>query len=141
MSAMSTKIKGVALTLKIGSPGTDYKCDVTKATITNDEASNDEVITFCDAAAGGARTFYLNITAIQSTDPNSLWTYIWKQSGGKVAFTYAPHGNAEPTAAQPHFTGQVTIGPRPEIGGEAGAQNTYVFETQWVIDGTPTMVP
>lgn len=141
MSTMSTKIKGVALTLKVGSPGTDYKCDVTKATITNDESSGDDVVTFFDAADGGGRTYFLNITAIQSTDTTSLWTYIWKHSGDKVAFTYAPHGNAEPTEAQPHFTGMVTIGPRPEIGGEAGAKNTYVFETQWTIDGTPTMVP
>lgn len=138
--AGSTRIKGVALTLSIGTPPTDYKCDVTACTITNEEADEKDVVTFCDAAvAGGQRDYKLNITAIQSTDVTSLWSYIWDHSGDKVAFTYAPHGNAAPSAAQPHFTGMVTIGPKPEIGGEAGKGNTFTFETEWAIDGVPTL--
>lgn len=137
--ASSTRIKGVALTLKLGAVPTDYKADVTKCTITNEEADSG-VVTFEDAASGGARKYLLNISAIQSTDADSLWSYIWTNSGTKVAFVFAPHGNATATADQPHFTGSVWIGPKPEIGGEAGQGNTYVFDTQWEIEGTPTLV-
>lgn len=137
--ASSTRIKGVALTLKLGAVPTDYKADVTKCTITNEEADSG-VVTFEDAASGGARKYLLNISAIQSTDADSLWSYIWTNSGTKVAFVFAPHGNATATADQPHFTGNVWIGPKPEIGGEAGQGNTYVFDTQWEIEGTPTLV-
>lgn len=134
----STRIKGAALKLTIGTPGTDYFADVTKCTITNEEADKDTV-TFADAAAGGARQYYLNITAIQSTDSTSLWSYIWDHAGETVAFVYAPHGNATVEAAKPHFTGNVKIGPKPEVGGEAGSANTYTFESQWEIDGTPVI--
>ncbi|GMA34740.1 hypothetical protein [Demequina litorisediminis] len=134
----STRIKGVGLTLSVGSPAVDYKCDVTAATITNEEKDSD-VTTFCDVSEGDDRQFFLNITAIQSTDADSLWSYIWDNTGEDVAFTYAPHGNAIPSADQPHFTGNVTIGDRPEIGGEAGKDNTYTFESQWEIVGTPVV--
>lgn len=135
---MSTRIKGVALTLSIGTPVVDYKCDVTACTITNEEADSD-VTTFCDAAAGGARQFFLNLTGVQSTDAASLWSYIWDHAGEVVTFLYAPHGNAAASATQPHFTGSVRVGPKPEIGGEAGAGNTYTFESQWEIEGTPEL--
>ncbi|WP_144268257.1 hypothetical protein [Demequina sp. NBRC 110055] len=138
--AGSTRIRGAALTLSVGSPAVDYKCDITSATITNEETDSD-VLTFCDVEEGNDRTYFLNITAIQSTDADSLWSYIWDQSGTEgVAFTYAPHGNASPSASQPHFTGTLTIGDKPEIGGEAVRDgNGYTFETTWEIDGIPVI--
>ncbi len=132
------RIKGVALTLKVGSPAVDYKCEVTACTITNEEADSD-VQTFCDAAEGGARDYFLNITGVQSTDKLSLWSMIWEKAGDTVAFTYAPHGNAVASEDQPHFIGTVVIGPKPEIGGEAGRGNTFTFESQWTIEGVPTL--
>jgi YD repeat-containing protein len=134
----STRIKGVALALKLGSPAVDYWCDVTAATITNDEGDTD-VITFCDAAEGNDRQYFLNLTAIQSTDADGLWRYTWDHSGEVVGFTYAPHGNETPTVSQPHFIGTVKIGPRPTIGGEAGQSNTYTFDTVWEIEGVPVL--
>ena len=137
--ASSTRIKGVALTLKIGTPSVDYAPDVTACTITN-EAADGDVTTFADAAAGGARKYLMNITAIQSTDAASLWSYIWEHSGDTVAYVYAPHGNETASVSQPHFAGQVKIGPKPSIGGVAGASNTYTFETSWECTDEPTMV-
>lgn len=134
--AASTRIKGTALMLKIAN--VDFYCDVVSCTITNEEAETD-VVTFCDAAAGGARQFYLNITAIQSTDTASLWSYIWDNTGETATFAYAPHGNAVVTSAQPHITGSVVIGPPPTIGGEAGTKSTYTFESVWEIVGTPVL--
>lgn len=136
---MSTRIKGAALTLKIGTPAVEYMADVTACTLENEESSGG-VTTFEDAQTGGRRQYYFNISAIQSTDPTSLWREIWDHSGEKVAFTYAPHGNEVPTDAQPHFVGEVTIGPKPNIGGEAGAQNEFVFESRWDIEGTPVLM-
>lgn len=135
--ATTNRIKGVALTLKFGS--TDYKADVTACTLTNEEAESD-VVTFEDAAGEGQRQFLLNITAIQSTDTASFWRYVWENAGSRVAYVYAPHGNAVPTAAQPHFTGFVKVGNKPSIGGEAGASKTFTFETSWQVEGIPTLV-
>lgn len=136
---MSTRIKGRQLKLEIGTPVVDYWADVTACTLQNEEADSD-VVTFEDAAQpGGAMVDYLEITAIQSTDPDSLWSYIWEHAGEKVAFAYAPHGNETPTAAQPHFIGECIIGPRPAVGGEAGRDTTFTFETRWDVDGRVVM--
>ena len=133
----NVRIKGVALTLKLGA--TDYKTDVTACEIDNVEADGD-VTTFEDAAGAGARKWLMKLSAIQSTDTASLWSYIWTASGTTVAYVYAPHGNAVASAAQPHFTGNVKIGPKPKIGGAAGASNTYVFDAEWECTGEPTRV-
>lgn len=136
--AGSTRIKGTALALRFGEPSTDYWCDTTAVLLDNEEADSD-VVTFCDAAEGGGRTYFLTITAIQSTDPDSLWRYVWEQTGDEVPFVYAPHGNAVASDTQPHFTGTVKIGPRPAVGGEAGVNVTQTFETRWDVVGVPTL--
>ena len=136
---MSARIKGSALILSIGSPAVDHKVDITAASITNAEKDSD-VTTFGDVAAGDDRDFFLKFTGTQSTAVASLWRYIWEHAGDEaVAYTYAPHGNEIPTAAEPHFTGTLTIGPPPEIGGEAGKNNTYTFEAEWKLDAKPTL--
>jgi len=134
-----TRIKGAQLSLKFGSPANDYRVDTTAVALDNEEA-DEEVVTFADVADGdAARQYFFQITAVQSTDPTSLWRYIWEHSGDEVAYTYAPHGNAEPSESQPHFIGTVEIGPKPSMGGEAGASNTFTFETRWDVVGTPVL--
>lgn len=131
----SSRIRGKQLMLTLGTPGTDYWADATSVVLDNEEADQDTV-TFEDAAEdGGPRQEFLQITAIQSTDADSLWSYVWDHTGEDVPFVYAPHGNETPTASQPHFTGTCTIGARPSIGGEAGRTNTYTFETRWDVVG------
>lgn len=128
------RLKGAVLTLQVGTPPVEYSTDVTAATITNEEAS-DDTTTFSDVAEGGGRDWFLNITAVQSTDPDSLWSEIWDRAGEKVSVTLAPHGNEVPTEAEPHFImDEVTIGPAPEIGGEASMDGTWTFESQWRIN-------
>jgi len=134
--AGSTRIKGKQLSLKIGT--TDYFADATAVTLENDEADNDTV-TFADAAAGGGRKYTLKITGIQSTDEDSLWSFVWDNAGTDVAFTYAPHANATPSVDQPHFVGTVTVGPKPSIGGEAGTDTTFTFDTEWDVVGEPVL--
>ena len=128
------RLKGAVLTIKVGTPAVEYNTDVTSATITNEEADSD-VTTFSDVAAGGGRDWFLNLTAVQSTDTESLWTEVWENSGEEVSVTLAPHGNAEPSAAEPHFImDEVKIGPAPEVGGEASITDTWTFESQWLIE-------
>ncbi|MGG7466043.1 hypothetical protein [Plantibacter sp. YIM 135347] len=133
----SKRIKGKALALKLGTPPVDHWQDITSYLLDNKDADSD-VTTFADAAAGGAKQFFLKLSAIQSTTVTSFWRLVWEKSGTDVAFTLAPHGNATPTPDQPHYVGIVTVGPKPPLGGEAGA--TFKFDTEWNIVGTPTVL-
>lgn len=138
----STRIRGNKKPqLTLGTPGLDHSADVISWTIENDEADAD-VVTFEDAANGGGRQFYLRGSAIQSTDSAAFWRYVWENSGEtEVPYTIAPHGNAVPTADEPHFVGTLTIGPKPTIGGEASSSATsaFSFDYEFAIDGEPTM--
>jgi hypothetical protein len=133
----STRIKGTKLKLTLGSPGTDFFADLTTWKVTNTDAKSD-VTTFEDAAAGGAKEFHLTGSAVQSTASDSFWRYAWANTGEDVAFTVAPHGNAEASADQPHVIGTVTIGAKPDLGGDAGT-GAYTFDFDWVIIGTPML--
>lgn len=136
----STRIRGNKLpVLTLDSPGTSYSADLISWTIENEEADSDTV-TFEDAANGGGRQYYLRGSAIQSTDTASFWSYVWENSGQTaVAYTIAPHGNAVASATEPHFTGTLTIGPKPTVGGEASTSSSsaFTFEFEFEIDGTP----
>jgi hypothetical protein len=134
----STRVTGAKLFLRFGT--TDHAADISAYELTNDEADQ-SVVTFADAAEGGKRQYKLSGTAIQSTDTNSFWSYAWANTGATVAFALAPHGNSSATASQPHFTGTVKIGPKPSIGGEAGASNDFTFDFEWDVVGTPTKTP
>lgn len=136
---MSTRIKGKQLKLSVGTPPIDVWADTTSVVLDREDA-DDDVVTFADAAAGDTQQEYLEIAGIQSTDPESLWTYCWDHSGDEIPFTYAPHGNEEPSTAQPHFVGTCRIGPKPTIGGEAGRTTTFTFETRWDVVGTVAKV-
>lgn len=132
----SARIKGAALALIIG--GTDQWADSTSVVLDNEEADGD-VTTFADAAEGGARQFFFAISAIQSTATGSFWSYVWANTGAKAACRYAPHGNAIATADEPHFLGTLTIGPKPQLGGEAGVKNTFKFEVRFDLDAEPVL--
>jgi len=132
----STRIKGAALSLAFG--GTDYWADVTSVTLENN-AQDAGAVTFQDAAGTGGRQFLIKGSAIQSLQTTSFWRYVWSNSGNTVAYRYAPAGNAVASADQPHFTGTVKIGPKPTVGGEAGASNEFVFDFEWEVQGLPTL--
>ncbi|TCU48344.1 hypothetical protein [Curtobacterium sp. PhB146] len=134
----STRLKGNALSLTID--GVDYWVDITSAKITPGDADKD-VVTFYDAANGGGSEYVLNMTAIQSLDPASLWRYAWDNSGKEVDYTYAPKGNTDaPRDDAPWFVGKTTIGTPPEVGGEAGADKEYTSDLAWKCDGKPKLV-
>lgn len=127
--------------LTLGSPGAEYSADLISWNIENEEADSD-VITFEDAAAGGARQFFLRGSAIQSTASTSFWRYVWENTGETgIAYTIAPHGNAVATEAEPHFVGTLKIGPKPTVGGEASTSTSsaFTFDYEFEIDGEPTL--
>lgn len=132
----SIRIKGNKLALSFG--GVDVWADVTAVTLENTDKDGG-LTTFEDAAGTPGRQYLIKGTAIQSLQTSSFWRYAWANTGQTVAFRYAPKGNAVATADEPHFLGQVKIGPRPTVGGEAGASNEFSFDFEWQVDGEPTM--
>tara|TARA_R110000822_G_scaffold123979_1_gene258490 strand:+ start:5065 stop:5484 length:420 start_codon:yes stop_codon:yes gene_type:complete len=133
----STRIKGAALQLTVGA--TDYWADVTSVTLNNEEAAAG-VTTFEDASLGGARQFYLEGTAIQSTAAASFWSYLWENTGDTVAYVYAPHGNDTPSVTEPHFSGTVKVPAKPAVGGEAGVTVEYTFDFRMDCQEEPTLI-
>lgn len=78
-------------------------------------------------------------SAYQSLAVGSLYRYARDRSGETVAFTVRPLGNAAPTLDAPHYTGEVVIGPRPELGGSA-SDRFFVFEFAWRVLDEPAEV-
>ncbi|WP_157118084.1 hypothetical protein [Microbacterium paludicola] len=135
----STRITGTKLFLRIGT--TDFAADISNYLLDNEEADQG-VVTFADAAEGGKRQWKLSGTAVQSTDTASFWTWVWANTGTTVPFTLSPHGRSSGTAAEPVFTGNVKIGARPAIGGEAAISNgDFTFDFEWDVQGTPVKTP
>ena len=137
MAALGTR----ALVLTIGA--TDYTAQVSKAVITSGEADSD-FVTFANAAAGGAREYRLEFTAVQDLATTTLWDKVFTSAGTSVAYLLKPYGNATASATQPHYSGNATV-TEPDgdfIGGEADASTTarMTFECSWVLDAKPTKV-
>lgn len=130
------RLKGAVLSIDID--GEEYNLDTTSVEITNEEADED-VITFADLAEGEIRDWFLDIVAIQSTEAEALWSFNWDHSGDTVSVTVAPHGNASASGQRPHFIcAEVEVGPPPTLGGEAGRENTWTYESQWkIVSGKP----
>lgn len=130
-----------ALTISVAA--TDYTAQVSNARITTGDADSD-FVTFADAAAGGARQYNLEFTAVQDLVVGTLWDKIWTAAGTTVACLLKPYGNATATAAQPHYSFNASVR-EPDgdfLGGEANASTTsrFTFDAVWPIDAKPTKV-
>jgi hypothetical protein len=137
VSALGTR----KLTLTID--GDEVAPEVSTAVITAKDASSD-FVSFAAAAAGGSREYGLKLTMVQDPAAGSLWDQVWAHAGDDVAVVVRPHGNATPSASEPHFTGTVTIS-EPDgdlLGGEADASTSARFttEVEWVFTSKPTRV-
>lgn len=129
---MSERIKGTKLAFIVH--GVEIRNDATSVVLDNEEAEGD-VTTFADAEAGGARQEFLQFGAVQSTQVGSFWRTVHANPGLEAPFVFKPHGNEVPTPDKPHFRGVATFGPKPTLGGEAGAQSTFTFETRMDLVG------
>lgn len=129
------------LTVSVG--GTDYTAQVSKCSISS-AARDSDFTTFADAAAGGARDYFLNVVAVQDMATGTFWDKVWTAVGTSVAVIVKPYGNAAASVAQPHYSGNVTV-KEPDgdlVGGEADASVTarQVIEVSWPFDAKPTKV-
>lgn len=128
-----------ALTLTID--GDEVAPEVSKCVISSAETESD-FVSFADAAAGGGRTYSLDVTGVQDAAAGSLWDKVWTAAGTDVVAVVRPYG-----AVGAIFTGTVTI-TEPDgefLGGEADASPTqrFTFECSWVYTAKPvrTVVP
>jgi hypothetical protein len=129
--------------LKLTVDGDEVTAEISKGLITSNDAGSD-FTTFADAAAGGAREYRLEITAVQDAASGSLWDKVFTAAGSSVPFVLMPYGNATPTVSEPHFEGDCTI-TEPDgefIGGEADPSTSarMTFSVAWVCDAKPTRV-
>lgn len=137
MAGIGTRL----LTITIDS--IDYTAAVSKCVITSNDAGSD-FTTFADAAAGGAREYRLEFTAVQDSVTDSLWDQVWSHAGESLACELAPYGNATPSVSEPHYTFNATV-TEPDgnfIGGDANSSTSarFTFDAAWVLDAKPTAV-
>lgn len=103
-----------------------------------DDGEDGDFITFANAATGDTSQWFLRGTLYDDHQADSLWTMAWLNSGSTVPFLIRPHGNASPSASQPHFGGNVKITRKPGIGGEANV--AHETEIEWEIEGVPQRI-
>jgi hypothetical protein len=82
--------------------------------------------------------FTCAVTGFQDTAAASLHSELWANPGATVTLTFAPHGNATPSAEQPHFTATGYAETVPDLGGAAG--EFFVYDITFILDGKPTRV-
>lgn len=129
--------------LKITIDGDDYTAEVSKAVITSAESDAD-FVTFAAAAAGGARDYKLEFTAVQDGVAASLWSQVWLNAGDTVPCVLMPYGNASPSVSEPHFEFDAVIS-EPDgdfIGGEADSSTSarMTIDCAWSLEAKPTKV-
>lgn len=134
MAALGTRL------LQLTIDGTDFTAQVSNVRLVSGESDAD-FVTFADAAAGGAREYRLEFTAVQDPAAGTLWDEVWSNAGDTVPFVIKPTGSAAASAGEPWFTGSAVIS-EPDgdlLGGEANASTTarFTFEASWVCTAKP----
>lgn len=127
------KYDGRNLSLMINS--VEFNAAGTSVTLQNEEADS-EAVTFAELAAGTARQWFFELTAVSDYSQGSFWDMLWQNAGSTVNYVFKPYGNQTASASQPHFTGKVTINSKPPVGGDAGS--IWTFDARLDCDDTPT---
>lgn len=121
----------------------DMSGAVSNARYTNEDTASD-FISFATASANAAKDWYLEGTAVQDTTVDSMWDYMWSQSGTDVTAVLWPNGKPSggtPTTAQPSYTATVTIA-LPDgdtLGGDADTSVTarQTVDFKWACSAKP----
>lgn len=129
--------------LKIEVDADDVTAECSTAKFTTAESDAD-FVSFADAAAGGARDYFLEIVAAQDLAAGTLWTVVYDSAGDEVDVTLIPYGNAVPSASEPHFTATCVV-TEPDgdlVGGEADKSTSarMTFEGKWPCLAKPVKV-
>lgn len=124
------RIKGKSIVFEVG--GTEYAGAVSNVTFSS------AVGTLGFGDYEDSLDFTCAVTGFQDTATTSLWSELFDNPGATLSITYAPHGNATPTSAQPHFTATGYAEVVPDLGGAAGEY--FVYDLNIILDGKPTRV-
>lgn len=121
--------------------GIDRTDDVSRALITS--TAKNTTLAVVDGRVGEiqVREYRLEVTTPQ--DPAGLWGFVWANAGTFQDFYLAPFGNTEATAAQPHWSGVLSL-TEPDgefLGGTADPSRRRILTASlsWLILGRPTM--
>jgi hypothetical protein len=79
--------------------------------------------------------FTCAVTGFQDTAAASLHSVLWANPGDTVNISFAPHGNAAPSAGQPWFTATGYAETVPNLGGAAGEY--FVYDINFILTGKP----
>lgn len=134
----STRLRGKALTLKIGS--TEVVGDFNSVVLQSEDAA-DDVSVFGSTASD----FFIQATGIQSTDDDSFQMFCWDNPEAEVTFYFRPQGGTSTTASAvdaPVWTGTIIIPARGRlaVGGEANPRGSWTWEARFDIVGEPTIL-
>ena len=133
---MVNRVKANSITITVD--GDDYTTDLSSIMLQSEEASSD-VTTFSDAASGGARDFYIEMSGVTSTDATSFFMVCWNNPGDEVPFTLETSA-----ATAGDFSGTLRIPAKGSIpfGGEASADGTFSWSgVRFEVVGEPTWTP
>jgi hypothetical protein len=122
----------------------DMSDAASNARYSNEDTASD-FISFATAAANSAKDWYLEGTCVQDTTADSLWDYMWSQTGTDVTAVLWPNGQpvgGTPTVSQPSYTATVTIA-LPDgdtLGGDADTSSTarQTVDFKWQCAAKPT---
>jgi hypothetical protein len=125
-----TRLKGKNIVFKVGT--TDYAGSV-KSVVFSSAVGEMGFGDYADSL-----DYTCAVTGFQDYAANSLWTTLFTTPGADLTLTFAPHGNAVPSATQPHFTATGYAEAIPDMGGAAGEYFTYDLTIK--LDGKPVKV-
>lgn len=126
--------KGLSLTF-----GTVEVACVSSSVVLDNEDAPAELTTFADVIAGNDRRWFFTVTAWPDLAPGTWWTLLWETPAfTPISYVYKPYANAVATAAEPHFSGLVTVDRKPALGGAAGA--IWSFDARLTCTAAPTRV-
>jgi len=101
--------------------GLEIRCSSTSVLLETEKADPDRV-TFADVIAGLDFVWFFTVIGVADYGSDTFWTLLWDSPAYvPIPFLFKPYGNADPTEAQPHFSGFVVIDQKPPLGGDAGA--------------------
>jgi len=124
------RIKGKSVVFEIN--GTEYAGAVSNVTFSS------AVNTLGFGNYEDSLDFTCAVTGFQDTAAASLHSFLWDNPGVTVNISFAPHGNATPSASQPWFTATGYAETVPDLGGTAG--EFFVYDLNFILDGKPTRV-
>lgn len=140
MAAVTGRLVKVSITA--GTTNSEYSAYLTNARFNAADSDND-TITFADAAAGGSKVYTFQGTALQDDGANSaaFWSMVQSNPGASVALRYMPQGNTTASTTQPHWTATAVIAAfdGDYLGGDANASATFknTFDFTWQLTAAP----